>query len=234
MFHWPAARAKDVLQAQLPGRRFLPIRGTVLGMAAFYAIPARAKSRMSPLARPPSSWGISIVRLHMFLPTPAGLLTPDHYGAAVWPPNPLVQRLPRKVFRRPLAWLSDSLSTLRRADHSDPTQDSLPVAGQALPFRAISAITTVTGPPARHKQTHPTGTENAKEGQRRFPGRIHLLSPPHAGTADLDRGPSLDPLPATITMSVAMARRVAHLKCPAMHHQARQRKKDSGHERQDL
>jgi len=81
----------------------------------------------------PSSWGISLVRLHMFLPTPAGLLAPDHYGAAAWPLDPQVQRLPRKVFRRPIAWLSDSLSTPRRADYSDPTQDSLPVVGQALP-----------------------------------------------------------------------------------------------------
>jgi hypothetical protein len=43
----------------------------------------------------PSSWGISIVRLHVFLPTPAGLLAPDQYGAAAWPLNPQVQRLPR-------------------------------------------------------------------------------------------------------------------------------------------
>ena len=61
----------------------------------------------------PSSWGISLVRLHMFLPTPAGLLAPDHFGAAAWPSNPRVQRLPRMVFRRPIARLSDSLSTLR-------------------------------------------------------------------------------------------------------------------------
>ena len=43
-----------------------------------------------------------------------------------------MQRLPRKGFRRSIAWLSDSLSTLRSADYSSPTQDSLPVAGQAL------------------------------------------------------------------------------------------------------
>ena len=35
-------------------------------------------------------------------------------------------------FRRSIAWLSDSLSTLRSAGYPDPTQDSLPVAGQAL------------------------------------------------------------------------------------------------------
>jgi len=81
----------------------------------------------------PSSWGISIVRLHVFLPTPAGLLAPDNCGAAAWPLDPQVQRLPRQVFRRPIAWLSDSLSTHRRTGYPATTQDSLPVAGQALP-----------------------------------------------------------------------------------------------------
>ena len=65
-------------------------------------------------------------------PTPAGLLAPDHYGAATWPLVIEGQRLPRKVFRRSIALLSDSLSTLRRMDYSNTTQDSLPVAGQAL------------------------------------------------------------------------------------------------------
>ncbi len=65
-------------------------------------------------------------------PTPAGLLTPDHYGAAAWPLVIERQRLPRRVFRRSIAWLPDSLSTLRSADYSNTTQDSLPVTGQAL------------------------------------------------------------------------------------------------------
>ena len=50
--------------------------------------------------------------------------------------RPLVwrkQRLPRKDFRGSIAWLSDSLSTLRSSDYSNPTQDSLLAAGQALP-----------------------------------------------------------------------------------------------------
>jgi hypothetical protein len=47
-------------------------------------------------------------------PTPAGLLAPDHYRAATWPLVFQKQRLPRKVFRSSIAWLSDSLSTLRR------------------------------------------------------------------------------------------------------------------------
>src|SRR5262249_725467 len=48
------------------------------------------------------------------------------------PPVCEKQRLPRKVFRRSLAGRSDSLSTLRRVGYPDPTQDSLPAAGQAL------------------------------------------------------------------------------------------------------
>jgi len=52
--------------------------------------------------------------------------------AAAWPLVIEGQRLPRKVFRRSIAWLSDSLSTLRNVGYPSTTQDSLPVAGQAL------------------------------------------------------------------------------------------------------
>ena len=65
--------------------------------------------------------------------TPAGLLAPDHCGAATWPLVCEQQRLPRKGFRSSIAWLSDWLSTLRRAGYPATTQDSLPAAGQALP-----------------------------------------------------------------------------------------------------
>ena len=83
-------------------------------------------------------------------PTPAGLFAPDHYSATAWPLVIERQSLPREVFRRSIAWLSDSLSTLRRTGCPAATQDSLPVAGQALPdglstrkvplkgFRAVS------------------------------------------------------------------------------------------------
>ena len=80
----------------------------------------------------PSSWGTSIIRLPCSKPTPAGLLAPDRYSAAARPLVLVWQRLPRKVFRRSIALLSDSLSTLRDVDYSGTTQDSLPVAGQAL------------------------------------------------------------------------------------------------------
>jgi hypothetical protein len=72
-------------------------------------------------------------------PTPAGLLAPDHHGAAAWPLVIVRQRLPQWGFRRSIAWLSNSLRApclmhgrLRSAGYPDPTQDSLPVAGQAL------------------------------------------------------------------------------------------------------
>jgi hypothetical protein len=55
------------------------------------------------------------------------------HSAAAWPLVLQKQRLPRKVFRRSIAWLSDSLSTLRRTGYPATTQDSLPAAGQALP-----------------------------------------------------------------------------------------------------
>src|SRR3954466_9518117 len=63
---------------------------------------------------------------------PAGPLSPDRYGATAWPLVGEQQRLPRKVFRRSIAWLSDSLSTLRRAGYPASTQDSLPAVGQTL------------------------------------------------------------------------------------------------------
>jgi hypothetical protein len=64
--------------------------------------------------------------------TPAGLLAPDQYSAAAWPLVGEQQRLPRKVFRRSIAWLSVSLSTLRRVGYPTSTQDSLPAVGQTL------------------------------------------------------------------------------------------------------
>ncbi len=64
--------------------------------------------------------------------TPAGPQAPDRYGAATRPLVSEEQGLPRKVFRRSIAWLSDWLSTLRSAGYPRPTQDSLPAAGQAL------------------------------------------------------------------------------------------------------
>jgi hypothetical protein len=52
--------------------------------------------------------------------TPVGLSAPDHYGASAWPLVSKKQRLPRKVFRSSIAWLSDWLSTLRSGGRPAP------------------------------------------------------------------------------------------------------------------
>ena len=43
----------------------------------------------------PSSWGTPMIRLHMFSSDAGRTAAPDHYSAAAWPLNALVQRLPR-------------------------------------------------------------------------------------------------------------------------------------------
>ena len=80
----------------------------------------------------PSSWETSVIRLPCSNPTPAGLLASDHCDTAAWPLVCKKQRLPRKVFRSSIAWLSDWLFTLRGVSYLSTTQNSLPVAGQAL------------------------------------------------------------------------------------------------------
>lgn len=87
--------------------------------------------------------------------TPAGLRSPDHCGGAAWPLGSQKQRLPRKVFRRSIAWPSDWLSTLRRAGYPRPTQDSLPVAGQALPDGLLTRRVPLKGFRGRFPTSHP-------------------------------------------------------------------------------
>ena len=70
----------------------------------------------------PSSWGISIVRLHMLQSDAGRTARTRPYSAAMRPLVCQQQRLPQLVFRRSIAWLSDSLSTLRSADYSNTTQ----------------------------------------------------------------------------------------------------------------
>jgi hypothetical protein len=65
-------------------------------------------------------------------PTPAGPRAPDRYSAAAWPWVIERPRLPRGVFRRSIAWLPDSLFTLRRTGYPVSTQNSLPAVGQTL------------------------------------------------------------------------------------------------------
>jgi hypothetical protein len=80
----------------------------------------------------PSSWGTSMIRLPCSKPTPAGLLAPDHTVQQRGPWSSKGRGSHDWVFRRSIAWLSDSLSTLRGVSYLSTTQDSLPVAGQAL------------------------------------------------------------------------------------------------------
>ena len=80
----------------------------------------------------PSSWGTSIIRLPCSKPTPAGLLAPDHKVQQRGPWYAKSKGSHNWVFRRSIAWLSDSLCTLRDANYFNTTQHSLPVAGQAL------------------------------------------------------------------------------------------------------
>ena len=80
----------------------------------------------------PSSWGTSIIRLPCSKPTPAGLLAPDHTVQQRGPWSSYGKGSHDWVFRRSIAWPSNSLCTLRSANYSNTTQHSLPVAGQAL------------------------------------------------------------------------------------------------------
>ncbi len=109
----------------LPGGR---VRRRGLELLSRYLQPGvrRGNDRISQVPGEPQ---VSVRHVQSTL---AGLLAPDHYGTAARPLVSEQQRLPRKVFRRSIAWLSDSLSTLRSAGYPRPTQDSLPAVGQTL------------------------------------------------------------------------------------------------------
>ena len=80
----------------------------------------------------PSSWGTSIIRLPCSKPTPAGLLAPDHTVQTTWPLVIERQRLPRLGLST-LNSMAFGLAVYASQGRSpDTTQDSLPVAGQAL------------------------------------------------------------------------------------------------------
>ena len=80
----------------------------------------------------PSSWGTTIVRSPCPIRRRQDYIRTRPYSAAAWPLLIQRQRLPQSGLRRSMAWLPDSLSTLRRASYPNSTQDSLPAAGQAL------------------------------------------------------------------------------------------------------
>ncbi len=81
----------------------------------------------------PSSWGTRLSVCTCSSDAGRTARTRPVHSAAAWPPVYEKRRLPRKVFRRSIAWLSDSLCTLRRTGYPRTTQHSLPAAGQALP-----------------------------------------------------------------------------------------------------
>ena len=106
--------------------------------------------------------------------TPAGLLAPDHGGAAAWPLVSEQQRLPRKVFRRSIAWLSDWLSTLRGAGYPRPTPDSLPAAGQALPGGLSTRRVPLKGFRGRFPTSHPPFPSFLPQSDRPKQSRMSL------------------------------------------------------------
>ena len=65
-------------------------------------------------------------------PTPAGLLAPDHDGAAAWPLVAPKQRLPRLCLSTLNSMAFGFAVYASQGRSPDTTQDSLPVAGQAL------------------------------------------------------------------------------------------------------
>ncbi len=81
----------------------------------------------------PSSWGTPIVRLLMFFDSGRTACTRPLRSSSVALGMTKAKAPTIRVFRSSIAWLSDSLSTLRSAGYPNPTQDSLPAAGQALP-----------------------------------------------------------------------------------------------------
>jgi len=66
-------------------------------------------------------------------PTPVGWVSLTFDETPMRPPLIQPRGLRRQYCRGSMAWLPNSLSTLRGAGHPYPTQDSLPAAGQALP-----------------------------------------------------------------------------------------------------
>ncbi len=67
------------------------------------------------------------------LSDPGGIDMSDHHNTPTRPPLCPQRRLPQMYFRGSITQLQHWLSTLRRPGYPDTTQDSLPVAGQALP-----------------------------------------------------------------------------------------------------
>ena len=81
----------------------------------------------------PSSWGTRM-SICTCSSTPVGRDVPHQSGTPARSSLKRERRLQHAIlFRGSIAWLLDSLSTLRSAGYPSTTQDSLPAAGYALP-----------------------------------------------------------------------------------------------------
>ena len=127
---------QDAMTSCCPSRRTsFPSLGDTSGVHSLFSLPDGRVDRqglelVTRYLRPeirrganrvlPSSWGPSMIRLPCSKPTPAGLHAPDHQVQQRGPWSSKGRGSRDWVFRRSIAWLSDSLSTLRRAGHPTP------------------------------------------------------------------------------------------------------------------
>jgi hypothetical protein len=88
--------------------------------------------RVEKSGSPKFPWNLNCLFAHVPA-TPVGRLHLTDYDAHILPPLIQRRRLRRQYCRGSMAWLPDSLSTLRDAGHPNTTQDSLSAAGRALP-----------------------------------------------------------------------------------------------------
>jgi len=93
--------------------------------------------RVETSGPPKFPWSLLCPFAHVHA-TPAGRAFLTICETHVLPPLIQLRGLRRQYCRGSIAWLSNSLSTLRGAGCPYPTQDSLPAAGQALPDRTFT------------------------------------------------------------------------------------------------
>ena len=111
------AFAPGAASVPAPGLELVSRCPTGLGPWKTQGLPS---SRETPIATSPCS------------STPVGRHAPNQSRTAAWPSVEEQRRLRHWDFRGSIAGLRSWLSTLRRAGYPNPTQDSLPGAGQAL------------------------------------------------------------------------------------------------------
>ena len=95
------------------------------------ATPSRGK-HVETSGPPKFPWSLICPFAHAHA-TPAGRVFLTIHETPVLPSLLELRRLRRHCYRGSVTWLPNSLSTPRGAGYPYPTQDSLPVAGQAFP-----------------------------------------------------------------------------------------------------